>query len=162
MMLFHNGPGEHGREFHDLIPTMRGEIARPIVGRGSATGDFDNDGRTDLLIVDYEGDPMLLHNTSGSKNHWVTLDLRAGGANRYAYGARVTVEADGQKLIGQVSPASSYLSYSDPRVHFGLGKSTKVDRITIKWPSGKTQDIKDAALDRILVIHESRGILNKP
>ena len=161
MMLFHNRPADHGRLFHDLVPETGGEIARPIVGRGSATGDFDNDGRTDMLIVDYEGPPILLHNVSQTANHWITLDLRAQGKNMFAYGARITVESGGEKLVGQVSPASSYLSYSDPRVHFGLGANSKVDRLTIKWSSGKRQVLENVAADRIIRVHESRGIIEK-
>ena len=162
MMLFHNRAGGDGRVFQDLVPGTGGDIARPIVGRGSATGDFDNDGRTDLLVVDYEGNPLLLENKTETKNHWVGLDFRADGKNRFAYGATVTLESGKEKWVGQVSPCSSYLSYSDPRVHFGLGSAATIDRLTVRWPSGKKQTLEGIPVDRILTLHESRGLVDRP
>jgi hypothetical protein len=158
MMLYHNRPGEGGiRIFHDLTPEMGGDVAKPIVGRGSATGDFNNDGRIDLLIVDYEGDPVLLENQSENGNHWITLDLRSAGKNHFAYGASVEAKSGKETWVGQVSPASSYLSYSDPRVHFGLGKTDTLDTLSIRWPSGKTETLKDVKGGRIVQVREGQG-----
>jgi hypothetical protein len=109
--------------------------------------DFDNDGREDMVIVDYEGRPMLLHNLSSTPNHWVTLDLRSNGPNRFAYGARVSMKAAGQTWLSYVSPASSYLSSSDPRIHFGLGPVTRIDELTIRWPDGSTETHRNLAAD---------------
>jgi enediyne biosynthesis protein E4 len=155
LMLFHN---QKGREFRDLVPELGGEVAKPIVGRGSATGDYDNDGRMDLLVVDYEGEPLLLHNQSQTPNHWLTLDLRSNGPNRFAYGARVTARAGKQVWVAEVSPASSYLSSSDPRLHFGLGEVVSLDSLTIRWPSGRTQVLRDIRGDRILRIQEGERL----
>ena len=158
LQLFHNTKADSGRFFRDLVPELGGELAKPIVGRGSASGDFDNDGRMDLLVVDYEGPPMLLQNQSETDNHWITLDLRSSGKNPFAYGAKVTAGKGSEKWVGQVSPASSYLSYSDPRVHFGLGAATRLDTLTIRWPSGRKETLKNVAANSHYSVREGQGI----
>jgi hypothetical protein len=151
MMLFHN---ESGRHFTDLVPSLKGDLIKPILGRGLATGDYDNDGRIDFLVVDYEGHPLLLHNLTQASNHWITLDLRGHAPNVFAYGARVTAHSGGHVWIGYVSPASSYLSSSDPRVHFGLGSVTTLDRVEIAWPDGRQQSLRHVRSNHILRIVE--------
>jgi hypothetical protein len=151
LMLFHN---QQGRAFHDVTPEVGGAAATPILGRGLATGDYDNDGRMDLLVVDYAGGPLLLHNTTPPGAHWITLDLRSGSPNRFAYGARVEARSGDQAWIAQVSPCASYLSSSDPRVHLGLGAASRIDSLVISWPSGKTQTVRNLAPDRVLRITE--------
>jgi hypothetical protein len=158
MQLFHN---EQGRSFVDIVPQLGGDVARPIVGRGSASGDIDNDGRTDLLVVDYEGAPLLLHNRSQTEGHWIRLDLRSTSANRYAYGARVEARAGDAVWTVHVTPASSYLSTADPRIHFGLGKVDRLETLTVDWPSGESETIRDVAADAGLVLLEGRGIVRR-
>lgn len=143
-----------GKRFLDLTPRQTPEVSRPMVGRGSASTDSDNDGRIDFLVVDYEGPVMLLQNKTLSKNHWLKLDLHGQPPNTFAYGARVTATSNGQNWTEQVSPSSSYLSSKDPRVHLGLGENDHVDLITIYWPSGRTQLLEHVAADRILRIDE--------
>ncbi len=154
LMIFHN---LRGKEFVDRVPRMDGEAAEPILGRGLASGDFDNDGRVDFLVVDYEGEPRLFHNVSPASSHWITLDLRARQGNRFAYGAQVRARAGDEQWVGQVSPASSYLSSSDPRVHFGLGQTRKLDSLAIRWPDGRSEKIRDVAADRILRVEEGQA-----
>ena len=166
LMLFHNEPGKQtsesgARTFRDLVPSMGGEIARPILGRGLAVGDFDNDGRIDFLVVDFEGAPLLMHNVSKTSNHAVTFDLRSDaqhGSNRFAYGAQLRAQADGQMWIGQVSPASSYLSSSDPRIHWGVGARTQLETVEIRWPDGQRETLHNVPCEAILTITEGRGI----
>lgn len=146
-----------GRRFVDLTPAFDPALAKPIVGRGSATADFNNDGRVDLLIVDYEGAPLLLENQSQTENHWIKFDLHGAGANTFAYGARITAQADDMVWVGEASPASSYLSSSDPRIHFGLGKLTSLDTVTIRWPSGRVEELHDVRADKIVHVVEGRG-----
>jgi hypothetical protein len=153
LMLFHN---RAGKELHDLAPELPA-LAAPILGRGLATGDFDNDGRIDALAVDFEGAPVLLHNQSQTKNHWLKLDLRGTGGNRFSYGARIRLTTGGQHWSGQVSPASSYLSSSDPRAHFGLGTVSTIDEITVLWPSGRKSTLRGVDVDQILRIEEGKS-----
>lgn len=155
-MLFHN---HQGRNFQDLVPKLGGPLARPILGRGSASGDFDNDGRMDLLVVDFEGRPVLLHNLTVHQNHWITLDLHGSPPNLFAYGAEVTMHAGHALWVGEVSPASSYLSSSDPRIHFGLGKTLTLDSIDIRWPDGRREQLHGVEGDGILRIQEEKGIV---
>jgi hypothetical protein len=151
MMLFHN---EAGRPFRDIAAEAGPDLQRPIVGRGLAVGDFDNDGREDLLVVDYEGHPLLLHNETEGLNHWLTLRLCGRPPNSFAYGAVVEARAGTTRWIAQVSPASSYLSSSDPRVHIGLGAVTRLDSLTVRWPDGARQQVSPPEVDRIIDIRQ--------
>ena len=143
-----------GKKFEDLTLGLPPEVTRPMVGRGSATLDFDNDGKMDFLVVDYEGPVMLLHNRSQTKNHWIMFDLRGAGPNRFAYGAQIFAKSGEQVWKAQVSPSSSYLSTEDPRVHLGLGPVDRLDTVTIHWPSGTEQTLRDVAADQIHRIEE--------
>jgi len=160
LMLFHNesGSGQTGRRFRDLAPELGGDMNRPLLGRGLASGDFDNDGRIDFLVVDFEGAPVLMHNVSAVPNHWMSLDLRTTGPNRFAYGAQVRARSGQQIWTGQVSPASSYLSSSDPRIHWGLGALQNLAEVEIRWPDGRREALHNVPADRLLTVTEGRGI----
>ena len=148
---------QRGTRFLDVTATLDEEVQRSMVGRGSATADFDNDGRIDLLAVDFEGTVMLLENRSEAKNHWLTLDLRGLPPNHFAYGAHVVGKAGERVWLADVSPASSYLSSSDPRIHFGLGELNQLDSLSIRWPSGAGQTLGRIDADQILTIVEKEG-----
>lgn len=149
-----------GKRFVDIVPQLAADVSRPLVGRGSATGDFDLDGRIDLLIVDFEGPVMLLRNQTISQNHWLSLELLSSSGNRFAYGAVVEANAKGQRWIGQVSPASSYLSSSAATVHFGLGPISQIDSLTIRWPSGRDETFHNIAADqRYRILEGKTGLL---
>jgi hypothetical protein len=166
LIMLHTRPGHRpgqqprpeDRHFTDLMPQMGADLNQPILGRGLASGDYDNDGRMDFLTIDLEGLPLLLHNESQTRNHWITFDLRRSvndhRADPSAYGAQIVARAGKSLWVGQVSPASSYLSSSDPRVHFGLGKVQQLDSVTIKWPSGKRKLLRNVRVDRILKVEE--------
>ena len=114
-----------------------------IVGRGLATGDYDNDGRVDLLIVDDEGSPLLLHNESTATGHWLGLTL----TGKQTYGARITVKLpDGKTLLRQCQTDGSFQSASDVRVTIGLGTAIKAT-VTITWPDGHTSTLNDLPVD---------------
>ena len=151
MCLFWN---DHGRKFRDIVPQLGTDIQRSMVGRGSATADFDNDGRVDLLAVDFEGAAMLLENRTETSQHWLKLDLRGKTPNVFAYGARVVGKAGDQVWLAEVSPTSSYLSSSDPRIHWGLGDLTSLDTVSIRWPSGAERTLHNVSADRILRVVE--------
>ena len=157
--LFHNAAG--GR-FMDMGAQAGPAFRQPIVGRGLAVGDFDNDGKIDALVVDSEGAPLLLHNVTPSKNHWLLCRLVGTRSNRDGIGAMITVErqggtgADNAKLLRHCATDGSYLSASDKRVHIGLGSATSAT-LTVRWPSGAVTTYKDIAADRVVTLTEGAG-----
>jgi enediyne biosynthesis protein E4 len=132
-VLYRNQQGER---FEDVSVRLSGGAERPIVGRGLAVGDYDNDGRLDALAVDSEGKPVLMRNVTPKAGRWLLVRLAGRKGNRDGYGAIVTVEAGGRRLVRHCHTDGSYLSASDKRVHFGLGNAARVDRLTVQWPDG--------------------------
>lgn len=130
------------------------DLDKPIVGRGLAAGDYDNDGRIDALVVDSEGEVLLLHNETPPKGRWLTLRLIGTTGNRDGYGATVTLETATRKLTRHCHADGSYLSSSDPRVHFGLGAETVAKKITVRWSNGKTQTLENVTSNKIVVVKE--------
>jgi hypothetical protein len=121
--------------------------------RGLAIGDIDNDGRLDAVVTTNDGPAYVLHNETTTPNHWLTLKLIGHKSNRDAIGAEVTAITPKLKQFATVTTASSYLSASDKRVHFGLGAETSAE-IQIRWPSGTLQMLKNVRADQILQIDE--------
>ena len=125
--------------------------------RGGATGDFNNDGKMDLLILPISGSPVLLRNDTATTGSWVGLTLRGTRGNRDAIGASVELEACGQRQIDSVKSGGSYLSRNDPRLHFGLGACNKIDRLTVRWPgSAATQVLTKVPLNQYVTIEEPK------
>jgi len=129
-------------------------FTKPIVGRALATGDYDNDGRMDALVMDLEGSPLLLHNEYTAENHWLGIRLLTQNGKRDAIGARVTLETTTGQYVAEAQTCRSYLSACDPRVHFGLGRTTVVKRLRIRWPSGKTSVIDNPPRDQYITVME--------
>jgi hypothetical protein len=143
-----------GKEFQDVTATAGPALLEPYVWRGLAIGDLDNDGRLDAVVTANDGPVRVLHNETANLNHWIVLKLTGHKSNRDAIGASVRiVTADGAQYA-TVTTAGSYLSSSDKRVHFGLGKALRVEQIEIRWPSGTVETLKDVAADRIVEIDE--------
>ncbi len=151
--LFHNSGGGKMQE----VTSQAGpDFSRPIVGRGLAVGDFDNDGRVDILMVNIEGHPLLLHNECRTPNHWLTLRLRGVQSNRDGIGAQLTIEAGGRRWRQVVSTGGSFMSASDVRPHLGLGAATQAASIKIRWPSGQVTTLRNVAGDRSLTVVEGQ------
>lgn len=129
----------------------------PVVGRGLATGDFDNDGRVDALVVDSEGAPQLLHNESKPVGHWISLRLTGVRSNRDGYGAVVVVTAGGLTQTRLCHADGSYMSSSDKRVHVGLGDASSASQILIHWPSGQTDVLNNVSADQFVSVREGEG-----
>lgn len=136
----------------------RGEdfgLARRYKSRGLALGDYDNDGDLDAVVNNLDGPPTLLRNDGGNRNRWLRVELRGVVSNRSATGARVLAEAGGRTQLREVRSAASYLSANDLRQHFGFGDLARVDRLTVRWPSGRVQTVEDVETGQTLVLEET-------
>ena len=123
-------------------------LGRPVVGRGLAVGDLDQDGLLDLVVV-HRGAPAAVLRNRTEGGHWLGLRLDGRASGRTAVGARVAVMAGGRRQVRFLASGTSYLSSNDPRLWFGLGDSSRLDRVEIRWPSGLEQAFQDVAADRL-------------
>ena len=155
LLFINNGDGT----FCDATKQGGAVLSEPRVSRGAAFGDLDNDGQVDIVVEDLDSSPMILKNEGDKTNHWITLELGAKTGNPLAIGARIKVTAGKVTQIEEVRSGGSYLSQNDLRIHFGLGKATKIDSIEIRWNSGKTETIKDVAADKFYAVLEGEGIV---
>lgn len=145
--------------FRDATREVGPALQTPRASRGAAFGDLDNDGDIDIVVADIDGEPMLLRNDGGNRNHWITLELAGPESNRLALNARVRVVTADFAQVEEVRSGGSYLSQNDLRLHFGLGRAERVDRIEIRWPSGKTESLRDVASNRFYTVKEGEGIV---
>ena len=141
-------------QFEDVSQRSGPGMRVPHSSRGAASGDFDNDGNIDLLIMNMNEPPSLLKNTNRSENHWIKVKLNGTKSNRGAIGAKVRVEAGGHWRTSVVLSQSGYYSCNDPRVHFGLGPAAKVDRLEVTWPSGQVETWRNLEAGRIITLTE--------
>ena len=154
LQLFHND----GNGAFSEVGNQAGEaFAKSIVGRAAAFGDYDNDGKLDALIVNLEGAPLLLHNETANSNHWVGIRLVTASGKRDAIGGRVVLEMVKGRSIAESQSCRSYLASCDPRVHFGLGAESRISRLKVRWPSGKSTVQTDVAADRYITISEKEA-----
>ncbi|MBV9183313.1 MAG: CRTAC1 family protein [Acidobacteria bacterium] len=126
--------------------------------RGTAFGDLNNDGRVDVVVYNIGAPPSLFINESINSYHRVLFKLIGGKTNRGAVGARVTVETAHGTQVAEVRAGGSYLSSNDQRLHFGLGDDAMIDKVTVRWPGGATDQFRNLAADSIYTVVESRGI----
>ena len=143
-----------GRGFADVSAQSGSVFSQVWVARGMAIGDLDNDGRLDAVVTTNDGAAYVLHNETSNSNHWLLLKLVGHRSNRDAIGAQIAITTAAGSQYATVSTASSYLSASDKRVHFGLGKDATVQKVEIRWPSGVHQSLKDLRSNQILQIDE--------
>jgi hypothetical protein len=128
-------------------------LTTPEVGRGLSFGDFDNDGRVDLLVNNNNGPAMLIRNQNPPRN-WVELRLVGKGRNWEATGAVVDLYAGGRRFTRFVHANYSFASASDPRLHFGLGPATSIERVEIRWPDGQKSRIDGPPANRLVNVVE--------
>ena len=144
---------EDGRRLIDVTDAAGPAWQVPLLGRGLAVGDIDNDGRVDLLILS-QGQPLAyFHNrTQGGRS--VTFRLEGSSSNRDAVGARVVVDAGGRRRFAWRIGGGSFQSASDPRLHFGLGSTDRIKEVEVTWPSGKVDRYRDLAPDAGYLLRE--------
>jgi hypothetical protein len=154
-LLFRN---INGKKFQEVPPATGSGLADIITARGAAFGDLFNDGHIDVVLNNLDSTPTLLRGVAKNGNHWITLKLVGGPKSpQDAIGAKVFLTAGGVRQRADVLSGGSYGSSSDPRVHFGLGTSTKVDKVLVHWPDGVQEEISISGVDRIVTIVEGKG-----
>ena len=148
-----------GKRFDELPAATGSGLAVVKSARGAAFGDLDNDGRVDVVVNNQDHGPTLLRNVAPA-GHWISVAL-AGDARgpRDAIGAVVTVEAGARRWRRDVVSGSSYCSQSDLRAHFGLGETSRVDRIVVRWPDGAREAFTVPGVDRIVTLTKGRGVV---
>jgi hypothetical protein len=134
--LFWNTMGGSGPTFAPLPRSHLEDLAVPVVGRGAAYADFDQDGDLDVVLTTNGGRPVLLRNDQASENHWLRITLIGSQSNRDAIGAAVEVQADGVRQRRYVMPTRSYLSQVELPLTFGLGNSDGPITVSVRWPDG--------------------------
>jgi hypothetical protein len=157
--LFHN---EGQGRFTEVTLSSGPGLLIKRVGRGAAFGDYDNDGDTDIFIVNNNQTATLLRNDGGNRNHWLMVKTVGTKSNRDGIGARIKVVVGALTQIAEVRSGSSYLSQNDLRPLFGLGSHTKVDQVEVRWPSGIVETFKDVAANQLLILTEQKGAKGQP
>jgi len=146
-----------GHGFVDVSAASGAVFKQAWAGRGFAAGDLDNDGLMDAVVSTNDGPAHVIHNGTKTSNRWLTLKLVGHKSNRDAIGAVVKVVTPQGAQYATVTTASSYLSSSDKRVHFGLGPENAAQTIEILWPSGIRQVLKDVRAGQIVQVDEPAG-----
>ena len=145
--------------FADVSQKAGAAVVSPNASRGAAFGDYDNDGDIDILINSVNGPPQLLRADSLNQNNWIKIKTVGVKSNRDGIGARIKCVTENGSQIDEVRSGGSYYSQNDLRVHFGLGKSQKVQSLEISWPSGKVDTFRDLAANQLVVVKEGQGIV---
>lgn len=157
--LLHN---ERNGTFADISDAgALSDLGRLTVGRGIAVGDFDNDGRVDILCSNQNDAPQLMRNLDHSKHHWVSFKTVGVKSNRDGMHTRIVVTAGGKRRVGVVRAGSSFLSVSDRRVYFGMGDTERIERVEIAWPSGVKDVLANVPANESYIITEGKGITGK-
>jgi hypothetical protein len=151
--------------FEDVSQRGGPGIIVPSASRGCAFGDFDNDGDIDVVVNTVNDFPQLIRCDSRTQNNWLKVRTIGTKSNRSGIGARLRCvtrlpgETKDHSQIDEVRSGGSYMSQSDLRVHFGLGKADKIALLEIHWPSGATDTLKDVAVNQQIFVKEGEGIV---
>ena len=148
ILLRNNGKGK----FIDVADQSGPYFRDKYVGRGAAYADYDNDGDMDILVMNLNGPAKLLRNDGGNKNNWLTVAPKLARSKVDALGARVTVTVGQMRMIQEVMGANGYLSQSDPRAHFGLGRAPQADRVDVRWPDGTVTSRENVKANQMLEV----------
>lgn len=147
--------------FADVSAVSGPAIAAEHAGRGCAFADLDNDGAVEIVVNNIDEAPSILRSESRPENNSLLVKCIGTRSNRSAIGTRVTVVEGGRARIDEVRSGSSYYSQNDFRLHFGLGRATKADRVEVRWPSGESASFNDVPANQVIVIKEGDGIVRR-
>ena len=125
-------------------------------GRSVVAADFGNTGRLDLIVRQVGGGPLLLYENRFPQRHYLKVSLRGRPPNRAGIGARLTAFVGGRALVREMYPSNTYRSQAPNIAHFGLGDAESVERLTIRWPSGRVQELRGLKGDRHILVDESK------
>ena len=142
--------------FENITSTLGAAFTRPVMGRGAAYLDYDNDGDLDLITTSLNGPAALFRNDDASKGKWLRVKAVGTTSNRSGIGAMVRVTSASGTQWQQVHSGSSYASQSELTLTFGLGTDARVSKVDVVWPSGKTQTLTDVPANQTLVVTEGR------
>jgi len=143
--------------FEDVVSDVGSDLARPVVGRGGACADVDNDGDWDLLVTTNDGQAHLFRNDGGNENHWIKLKLVGTTSNRNGIGTVVTISSASGAQTRTLKSGGSYASQSELSLVFGIGKDSMIDSIQVKWASGAVDQYTDVKPDQLLILEEQRS-----
>lgn len=143
--------------FEDITDRLGEPVTTPKAGRGAAFGDLDNDGDIDVVVNNVHDAPDLFRLESPAGRRWLMVKLVGTQSNRNAIGAQLMLTAGGGTQIEEVRGGGSYYSQNDFRVHFGLGTAATVDRLEVRWPSGRRETWTRIPADQILTLKEGSG-----
>ncbi len=146
-------------KFEKVSELLGPDFMRPTVGRGSAVGDFDNDGDLDLAITNRGDYPQILRNDGGNANNWLEAKLVGTKSNRDGIGSVLKLVSEGVTQVEQAKGGMAYMSAHDPRIHFGLGKRRTIESLEITWPSGAVTTLANVSVNQIIAIKEGVGIV---
>jgi hypothetical protein len=147
--------------FIDVTSSAGLAVTQPRASRGTAFGDFDNDGDVDVAVLNLNEAPSLLRNDCRSQNNWLKVKCIGTKSNRTAIGSRVRVVTGQHSQINEVMSGSSYLSQNDLRLHFGLGQAKRADVVEIRWPLGLVESFSNVDANQLLVAQEGHGIVRR-
>ena len=126
------------------------------VSFGAAFGDLDRDGSLDLVLSNFREPPSVYRSRSKTGAR-VLIELRGKESNHFGVGAQLEVDAGGSRQVNTLIPHRGYMSSDEPIIHFGLGEAKSIDRLTIRWPSGNVQELKNLSVNYRYVIEERGG-----
>ncbi|MFQ5793303.1 MAG: CRTAC1 family protein, partial [Acidobacteriota bacterium] len=153
ILLLNTGDGK----FADVSDSSGDGLSVKLSSRGAASADLDDDGDIDVVISNSREKPTILRNDTPNGNHWIQIRLRGVKSNRDGVGARVKVVAGNLTLIDEVHSGRGYQSHYGVRLHFGLGKRDRVDRIEVRWIGGGVDVLEDVAVDQLLTVREGES-----
>jgi hypothetical protein len=168
ILVFHGSlvqmiPEEHtvfrglgGGKFADVSSTAGPVLSQRTTARGACFADYENNGKVGAFVVNLGAKGTLVRNTSTNTGHWIAVKLVGTKSNRDGIGARIEVDSAGKRWTAERVAGSGYMSQDDGRVHFGLGALTAIDKLTVKWPSGRDQTLEKLDVDRVLTVQEPK------
>jgi enediyne biosynthesis protein E4 len=143
--------------FQDVTKQLGPDLAGARVSRAAAFADYDNDGDVDVLVTNNDDRPQLFRNDGGNRNHWLEVRVIGTRSNRDGIGAKIRIVANGASQTDEAKGGMSYQAAHDPRLHFGLGKATRISLLNVSWPSGAATKLANLAADQCITVKEDVG-----